>query len=72
MTTEDSFYIALNEFDNNIRTIWRTVQSEGDFCDMTLAHEDMLIQTHKVIMSSMSFLEIGKELKTDGFFCRKK
>ena len=56
MTTEDSFYIALNEFDNNIRTIWQTVQSEDDFCDMTMAREDKLIQTHKMIISSMSLL----------------
>ena len=54
MSIEDSFYLTLNEFGKTVKTIWKTLQTENDFCDMTLACGDTLIQTHKVIISAMS------------------
>ena len=54
MSIEDSFYLTLNEFGKTVRTIWKTLQTENDFCDMTMACGDTLIQTHKVIISAMS------------------
>ena len=54
MSIEDSFYLTLNEFGKTVRTIWKTLQTENDFYDMTMACGDTLIQTHKVIISAMS------------------
>jgi len=50
----DTFCIGLDEFDSNIRTIWQNLQKEEEFCDMTLACEGKVIQTHKVIISAIS------------------
>jgi len=50
----DTFCIGLDEFDTNIRTIWQNLQKEKEFCDMTLACEGKVIQTHKVIISAIS------------------
>ena len=49
MSIEDSFYLTLNEFGKTVRTIWKTLQTENDFCDMTMACGDTLIQTLSLI-----------------------
>ena len=54
MADSDNFCLRLNEFERNVKTSWRELQIEKDFCDVTLACEDKQIQTHKIIISSSS------------------
>ena len=54
MDTEENFCLRLNSFDENVKTAWKEMQMEEDFCDMTLACQDKQIKTHKLIISSYS------------------
>jgi len=51
MSGNDNFCLHLNSFDENVKTAWRGIQMEEDFCDMTLACQDKQIKTHKLIIS---------------------
>ena len=46
--------ITYPEFENNIGTIWRELQQEKDFCDMTLGCNGRRIYAHKAIISACS------------------
>ena len=37
-----------------VKTCWKQLQSESDFCDVTLVCDDGHIKTHKFIISSYS------------------
>ena len=54
MVSTDNFCLRLNEFEKNIKTSWKELQEESDFCDVTLACEQKKIKTHKLIISACS------------------
>ena len=54
MAANDVFCLRLQDFDSNIRDSWKEIQSQNDFCDVTLACDDKQIVTHKFIISSSS------------------
>ena len=54
MSESDTFCLRLEEFENPIKTSWQDFQIEKDFCDVTLACEDKIIEAHKIIISSCS------------------
>ena len=54
MSEGENFCLRLNEFENNIKTFWKELEAEKDFCDVTLSCEDKQIKTHKVVISSCS------------------
>ena len=69
MTQGDNFCLRLNSFDSHIKTFWNEFQVEQDFCDVTIACEDKLLKTHKMIVSSFSpvlknILKLNPELAT--------
>ena len=48
------FCLPMKQFEKNIAKLWQEIQTETDFCDVTLACEDKQIKTHKVIISACS------------------
>ena len=54
MAGDENFCLRSNEFQNSIKTFWKELELEQDFCDVTLACEDKQIKTHKVVISSCS------------------
>ena len=54
MVDGKNFSLCLNEFQNNVATSWKDMQTEKDFYDVTLACEDKQIKSHKLILSSFS------------------
>ena len=54
MDQDNNYLLRLPQFGTNIKTTWQELQTQTDFCDMTLACEDKQILTHKVIISSSS------------------
>ena len=46
--------IQFNSFESNLKNIWKRLNLEKDFCDVTFACEDNLIKAHKIIVSSCS------------------
>ena len=54
MAGGENFLLHLNEFESNVKTFWKELKDEKDFCDVTLAGEDKQIKTHKVVISSCS------------------
>jgi len=54
MAQSNSSCLRLNSFEKNIKTSWKELQMEEDFCDVTLACEDKLVKTHTFIISSCS------------------
>ena len=52
MVANDVFCLRLQDFDSNIRDSWKEIQSQVDFCDMTLACDDKQIATHRFIIST--------------------
>ena len=54
MAANDVFCLRLQDFESNIRNSWKDIQSQKDFCDVTLACDDKQITTHKFIISSSS------------------
>merc|ERR1719469_341885 len=54
MDQDNYYHLFSNQFESNIKSTWQELQTEKDFCDLTLACEDKQIQTHKIIISSSS------------------
>ena len=54
MAGGEQFFLQSNEFVSNIKTFWKELEDEKDFCDVTLACGDKQIKTHKVVISSCS------------------
>ena len=54
MAVNDVFCLRLQDFDTNIRDSWKEIQSQKDFCDVTLACDDKQMAAHKFIISSSS------------------
>ena len=54
MAGGENFRLQLNEFENNIKSFWKDLEADKDFCDVTLACRDQQIKTHKVVISSCS------------------
>ena len=46
--------LRLKYFENNITTSWKTLRTESNLCDVTLACGDGEIRAHKLILSSSS------------------
>ena len=49
-----NFFLRLNGFESNIKSFWKEIQIENDFCDVTLACDNKQIKAHRVIISSFS------------------
>ena len=58
----DTFSLSMDGFKENIKTSWQELQDDRYFCDVILACEEKIIQTHKVVISSCSPI-LGKLLK---------
>jgi len=54
MTDSDKYCLRLNEFEGNVKVSWKEIETDKDFCDVTLACEDKQIKTHRLIISSFS------------------
>jgi len=54
MTNNDQFCFFSPDFQSNISSAWKELQSDKDFCDVTLACDGKQIQTHKFILASTS------------------
>merc|ERR1719186_2268069 len=54
MINSNHFYFRFNKFEYNFQESWQRLQKENSFCDVTLACENIQVQTHKVILSSYS------------------
>ena len=52
--SDRTFSFRMDDFDKNIRKTWQEIQGNADFCDMTLACEDQMVEAHKLIISSRS------------------
>ena len=42
------------EFKRNAKISWQELQTDGDYCDVTLACEDKQIKAHRLVISSLS------------------
>ena len=54
MTGSDNYCLRINEFEGNVKVSWQELETDKDFCDVTLACEDKQIKTHRLIISSFS------------------
>ena len=55
MADNDKFCLSWNSFEENIRTSYKELKQERDFCDVTVAcEEDFALEAHKVVLSSCS------------------
>ena len=54
MSTDENVRHRLNSFEKDVKTFWQDIQMEKDFCDVTIACDDKIIRTHKIIISSFS------------------
>jgi len=55
MVDNDKFCLSWNSFEENIRTSYKELKQEKDFCDVTVAcDEDFSLEAHKVVLSSCS------------------
>jgi len=55
MTKSGKLCLRFTDFENNIGSIWKSIQTENNFCDVTLAcGSGQVVQAHKVILSSCS------------------
>jgi len=54
MENNSIYSLNLNDFSNNVTTVWQELRQEKDFCDVTLACEGKQIEAHKVILSGFS------------------
>ena len=52
MTGSENGCLHLNEFEGNVKISWQELETDKDFCDVTLACEDKQIKTHRLIISS--------------------
>ena len=54
MANQKFYPLQSNEFESNIKTSWQELETDKDFCDVTLACDDKQIKAHKLIISSSS------------------
>ena len=54
MASNVLFVLLFIYYIGGVKTCWKQLQSEGDFCDVTLVCDDGHIKTHKFIISSYS------------------
>ena len=54
MSSNESFCLRLNEFEDIIKSSWQDLQRDNDLGDLTLACEDREIKTHKFVISAFS------------------
>ena len=50
----NGYHLEYNKFENNTKVTWQKLQSDKDFCDVTLACDGKQIHAHKIILSSSS------------------
>ena len=54
MAANETFCLCVNEFEGVIKSSWKDLRTENNFCDIRLACEDRQIKTHKFVISSFS------------------
>merc|ERR1719186_866341 len=62
MTGITSYCLQFNDFEKNVTSFFQEIYTDQEFCDITFACEDTLIQAHKTIISAFSPV-LGKILK---------
>ena len=52
--SDNYLYLFDFEFKINAKISWQELQTDGDYCDVTLACEDKQIKAHRLVISSLS------------------